>query len=102
MPLDYVTHVVETTPGPFDDRPFHAQCSCGTAGDFSSQAEADAWFQNRHFSRLSGMAASASGVVVTGQEPEPAPPEPEPPAPGPAPEPTPTPTEPVEPAPEVG
>lgn len=34
--------------------PWHVECSCGTAGDFTDEAAARAWIEGRHFGRLSG------------------------------------------------
>jgi hypothetical protein len=38
-------------------RPFHAQCSCGTAGDFANRDAAHAYLAG-HFGKLSGIATT--------------------------------------------
>jgi hypothetical protein len=39
----------------FLPREFHAQCSCGTAGEFITKGEAEAYLQ-RHFAKQGGIA----------------------------------------------
>jgi hypothetical protein len=38
----------------FPDTPIHAQCSCGTAGNFATIEDATAYLQS-HFAKLTGM-----------------------------------------------
>lgn len=38
-------------------KPFHAQCSCGTAGDFKQKSEASDYLTN-HFARLQGISTT--------------------------------------------
>lgn len=47
-----------TKPAVFPGRPFHAQCSCSTAGDFATDGEAKEYLTT-HFSRL--------GYIVTSE-----------------------------------
>ena len=49
-------HLATTSEGRFERNPFHIQCSCGTAGDFASEADARNWMEHKHFSKLSGIA----------------------------------------------
>jgi hypothetical protein len=39
-------------------RPYHVECSCGTAGDFATELEAKTWMEHVHFRRLSGISTS--------------------------------------------
>jgi hypothetical protein len=38
-------------------KPFHAQCVCGTAGDFKNKSEASDYLTN-HFARLQGISTT--------------------------------------------
>ena len=71
-------HLAKITFGKFEMIPFHAECACGTAGDFSSNQEAKNWIVG-HLARLQGI-NSAELVDETSQ------PLPPPPAEEPAPE----------------
>jgi hypothetical protein len=46
-------------------KPYHLQCTCGTAGDFKVEAEARAYL-NKHFSRIGP--TETSELVVPGAE----------------------------------
>jgi hypothetical protein len=74
-------HVGEVVPGKFTGRPFHAQCSCGTAGDFAQQDDAVSYLTN-HFARLQGINSAELKPVAKEEpkapEPKSVPPKPEP------------------------
>jgi hypothetical protein len=44
--------------GSVSGRPYHAQCSCGTGGDFALEAQAVGYL-NEHFSKLGGIAETS-------------------------------------------
>lgn len=44
------------------NKPFHAQCSCGIAGDFATEAESKEWLA-AHFAGLKGINTSAMEKV---------------------------------------
>lgn len=48
-------HLAILSGGRFEDRPFHIECSCGPAGDFSTEEAARSWMQRAHFDRLTGV-----------------------------------------------
>ena len=54
----------------FPTLPFHAQCSCGTAGDFSAKESAEAYLQS-HFGKQGGL--STTELLDKSDEPEVAP-----------------------------
>jgi hypothetical protein len=47
-------HVAKITFGKVENRPYHAECSCSTAGDFASHQEARDYLA-MHLSRLQGI-----------------------------------------------
>jgi hypothetical protein len=51
----------------FPTLPFHAQCSCGTAGDFSAKESAEAYLQS-HFGKQGGL--STTELLDKSDEPE--------------------------------
>jgi hypothetical protein len=73
--------------GSIAKKPFHAECSCGTAGEFDSKEAASAYLQ-MHFGKLGGIAETflldrtaepAKGALKTAAQtsgPPPAPPAP--------------------------
>jgi len=83
-----VHHKATLTIGKADNRPYHIQCACGSAGDFNLEAQAVAWI-NKHFSRIGPSETSelfvpgAKGAVAAPQKPTPV--TPTKPAPPPAP-----------------
>jgi len=67
-----VHHLAKITFGKFENRPFHGECACGTAGDFSSNGEARNWLA-MHLTRLQGI--NSSDFVDETVAPLPVPPE---------------------------
>jgi hypothetical protein len=71
-------HVAKVTFGKLENRPYHAECVCGTAGDFSDHGEARNYLA-MHLARLQGINsaefvdATVSPVPIPAQEPEKAP-----------------------------
>ena len=54
-------HDATVTLGSSDTRPYHAQCSCGTAGDFADKSAAVAYIE-KHFQKLGGVAETSLKV----------------------------------------
>lgn len=47
-------HLAKVTFGKVEMRPYHGECSCGTAGDFAGNGEARNWLA-MHLTRLQGI-----------------------------------------------
>ena len=60
-------HHIGTITKTSNTRPFHAQCSCGTAGDFFSAEQASEYLQGHH-AKLGGI--STSSLVDNSDKPE--------------------------------
>jgi outer membrane biosynthesis protein TonB len=80
-------HLAKITFGKVENLPYHAECACGTAGDFAGKVEASNYVAN-HLTRLQGINSAefvdetATPMPVPQPEPEPEviPPEEEKPA----------------------
>jgi hypothetical protein len=46
-------------------RPYHVQCTCSTAGDFATASEAQAWIEEVHFRRRSGIETTEFVSLIT-------------------------------------
>jgi hypothetical protein len=65
-------HSAKVTIGTAINRPYHAQCSCGTAGDFADKDSA-AIYVAKHFASLGGIAEASLEVTKETGAPTPAP-----------------------------
>lgn len=64
-------HLASLSAGQSYRKPVHIECSCGTAGDFTTEAEARYWMEHKHFAKLTGIAYGEFSSAPTPSEPTP-------------------------------
>jgi len=74
LPLDKTLHHTITVSSRLGVRPFHVQCSCGTAGDFTDKQSANS-YASFHAGRLGGINTvevvdKCGAPAPTGAQPE--------------------------------